>query len=283
MAQLRPSVLYTLLVLGGVLAGVGLIYGLFYDSEKFEGNRYENSYAEFTQSSLTEKQKSALTFLQSKGVEWAHFRFVEAIKNDDVASVTAFIDAGMPLNSNSILLEIALGPSANKKAMLSLLNKHYHIDLNALYRLPNYVSVFDQQLTAISAPYKQQKEEEYRTAMIKYKKNFFEWKRGLEKQENQLLSQCDNDACRGGRINDARLMFADSKPLEPTLDYISRERVNVSLLTIFAWQKDEPLITFMLEQGAELIPNKVFLTDAKLLYFMVDVQGSGSIISPKQK
>lgn len=64
MAQLRPSVLYTLLILGGILSGLMLIYGLFNDSEKFEGNRYENSYVEFDGRQLTQKEQRAVTVLK---------------------------------------------------------------------------------------------------------------------------------------------------------------------------------------------------------------------------
>jgi len=276
-AELRPSVLYALLVLGGVLAGMGLINVAFYDSEKLEGNRFENSYAQFDGVALTSKQKLAITSLQSEGVEWAHFKLVEAIKNNNVERVRAFINAGMELNSNSILLEVALSPSANKKAMLALLIKHYKLDLSALYRLPNYVTTFDKQFGSISAVYIEEKKEEYRVAMMAYKRSFVKWEQQLEAQKKRMLSGCTNDACRSGRINDASLLFADSKPVEPKLDYISKERVHVSLFTIFAWQKDQPLILFMQQQGAELIPNKVFLTDAKLIYFTVDANGVISV------
>jgi hypothetical protein len=283
MAELRPSVLYALLFLGGVLGGVGLIYGLFFDSEKFEGNRYENSYAQFDEAALTSKQKQAITSLQSQGIEWAHFRFIEAIKNDNKEQVQAFIDAGMPLNSNSILLEIALSPSTNKESMLTLLNKHYQLNLNALYRLPSYVTLFDKQFVSISGPYIREKEEEYRAAMMEYKRRFVKWEQQLETRKKQMLADCTNDACRSGRINDASLHYADSKPVEPILDYISNERVNVSLLTIFAWQKDQTLISFIQQQGEELIPNKLFLTDAKLIYFTVDANGDSSVVETSQQ
>ena len=281
MAQLRPSVLYSLLAIGGVLAGLVLIYGVFYDSEKFEGNRYKNSYAVFSDVTLTEKQKTAISTLQINGVEWAHFRFIEAIKANDLAVVRAFMDAGMPLNSNTVLLEIALGTSAEKKTMLALLRQRYELDLNALYRLPNYVSAFDEQLTAISEPYIQLKQEQHRLAMMEYKARFIEWEKALEEKKQKMLSACTNDACRSGRINDVRRLYANSQPQEPVLDYISRERVNVSLQTIFAWQKDQLLIAFIAEQSRELIPNKLFLTDAKLIYFTVDVNGNSSIINVK--
>jgi hypothetical protein len=68
-------------------------------------------------------------------------------------------------------------------------------------------------------------------------------------------------------------MFADTEPQEPVLSYISKERVKLSLLTVFVWQKDKPLIEFIQQQGGELIPNKLFLTDAKLIYFTVDAHG----------
>lgn len=283
MAQLRPSILYILLAFGGILFGLGLIYGLFYDSEKFEGNRYKNSYEVFSNATLTEKQKTAITALQEKGIEWAHFRFIEAIKVNDLDLVTAFIDAGMPLNSNTILLEIALSTSAeaDKKLMLALLQQHYQLDLNALYRLPNYVSAFDKQLAAIFAPYAQLKKEQYRLATMAYKKAFVEWEKKLEEKKQQVLKVCTNDACRSGRINDVRRMFADFQPQEPQLNYISIERVNVSLHTLFAWQKDLSLMSFIIAQERELIPNKLFLTDGKLIYFTVDVNGNSSIINTK--
>ncbi|ORU92283.1 MAG: hypothetical protein A6F70_02480 [Cycloclasticus sp. symbiont of Bathymodiolus heckerae] len=278
MAQLRPSVLYTLLIVGGILTGVGMIYGLFYDSEKMKSNRYENSYAEFSGAVLTDKQETALGLLKSQDVEWAHFRFIEAIKSDNMEQVGAFIDAGMPLNSNSILLEIALGKSAHKKRMLSLLNNHYHLDLYALYKLPNFVSKFDQQLAEISGPYIEQRKEDYRVALIVYKKEFVAWEQKLEAKKREMLSVCENDACRSGRINDVRRLFADSEPQEPRKDYIVKERVNVSLLTVFAWQKDQALLQFLQQQGAELIPNKLFLTDAKLIYFTVDAMGKSTVL-----
>ncbi|PCI22511.1 MAG: hypothetical protein COB62_01320 [Piscirickettsiaceae bacterium] len=278
MAQLRPSILYALLVLGGVLASTGLIYGIFYDSEKFDGNRYQHSYQQFSQALLTDKQKQAITLLQSKGVEWAHFRFIEAIKNDDTALVMAFIDAGMPLNSNSILLEIALGSSKNKKAMLVLLNRHYQLDFNALYRLPGYVSVFDRQLANISTAYIQQQKIKFRELMITYKKSHGAWEEKLANKKQQMLSVCKNDACRGGRINDVRRMFEASKPIEPVANYITKERAYVSLFTIAAWQKDSSLIKFIQQQGGELIANKLFLTDAKLIYFTIDKEGHALIV-----
>ncbi|PHS72791.1 MAG: hypothetical protein COB22_04220 [Cycloclasticus sp.] len=283
MAELRPSVLYALLVFGAILAGLGLIFGLFYDTEKLEGNRYLNSYAEFNGVTLTEKQKKAVSLLQNSDVEWAHFRFIEAIKNDDLSLVNAFIDADMPLNSNSILLEIALGKSLDKKTLLMLLRANYALNLDALYRLPNYVTEFDEQLSAVSKPYSEAKKEQYRLAMMEYKKKFIKWEEALEEKKQHLLRACSNDACRSGRINDARLLYEDSEPVEPKLDYIARERVYVSLFTIFVWQKDRLLIKFIQQQGAELMANKLFLTDAKLIYFMVDVEGNSTIINTKQQ
>jgi len=283
MANLRPSVLYTLLIIAGILAGVGLISGVFYDSEKFEGNRYENSYAEFNGKALSKKQQQAISLLKSKNIEWAHFRFIEAIKNDEMPQVKAFIDAGMPLNSETIFLEIALSPSNHKREMLTLLNEHYQLNLNALYKLPNFVSEFDSQLVGISSPYIQQQKAEFRHAMNAYKKSFLKWEQALETKKEAMLVVCDNDACRNGRINDVRRLFARSEPKEPKEDYIAKERVLVSLLTVFAWQKDQPLIQFMQQQGVELIPNKLFLTDGKLIYFTVDVKGNSTLVEKSQQ
>jgi len=278
MAQLRPSVLYTLLIIGGVLTGTGLIYGLFYDSEKMAGNRYENSYAEFKGVELTEKQGKAVQLLKAEDIEWAHFRFIEAIKDDNMVQVAAFIDAGMSLHSNSILLEIALGKSKEKIRMLTLLHDNYQLDFNALYKLPNFVSKFDEQLDSVSNPYIERRKEEYRAAVGAYKKKFRVWELELEARKREMLSVCDNDACRSGRINDVRRMFADSEPERPKEDYLVKERVNVSLLTVAAWQKDQGLLQFLQSNGAELIPNKLFLTDAKLIYFKVSSVGEVTIL-----
>ncbi|MBL4744212.1 MAG: hypothetical protein JKX87_06205 [Cycloclasticus sp.] len=280
MAELRPSVLYILLVIGGILAGAGLIKGVFYDSEKFEGNRYEDSYAQFRHATLTEKQKTAITLLKKEGIEWAHFRFIEAIKDNKPVKVQAFIDAGMPLNSDSILLEIALSSSINKVAMLALLVNHYDLDLGALYTLPKFVNQFDGQITEVSKPYTQHKKETYRQAMLAYKVAYEAWEQTLDAKKKEMLIACDNDACRGGRINDARLMLADSEPKEPKQDYITKDRVYISLLTVFAWQKDTELIEFMQQQVVTPIPNKLFLTDSKLIYFTVNARGESRVVSP---
>lgn len=282
MANLRPSVLYTLLTMAGILVGVGLVFGLFYDSEKFEGNRYENSYAEFNGKVLNKKQQQAVSLLKSKNIEWAHFRFIEAIKNDEVTQVKAFIDAGMPLNSESILLEIALSSSNHKREMLSLLNEHYQLNLNELYKLPSFVDEFDSQLAGISAPYFRQQKIEFRNAMNAYKKNHLIWEQALVAKKETMLDACDNEACRNGRINDARGLFARSEPKEPKADYIAKDRVFVSLLTVFAWQGDQSLIQFIRQHSAELMPNKLFLTDGKLLYFTVDVKGKSSLVEKSQ-
>jgi hypothetical protein len=138
--------------------------------------------------------------------------------------------------------------------------------------------VFDKQLAGISEPYIKEKKEEHRMAMMAYKKSFAKWKEKLEAKKKEMHRDCTNDACRSGRINDAILQFADSKPVKPSLDYISKEQVNVSLLTILAWQKDQSLISFIQQQGAELIPNKLFLTDTKLIYFMVDANGVIAVV-----
>ncbi len=74
MAELRPSILFSLLGVGGILLGLGLIYAVFYDSEKIEGNRYKNSYVEFDNNSLNEKQQQAISFLKGQGIEWANYR-----------------------------------------------------------------------------------------------------------------------------------------------------------------------------------------------------------------
>ena len=281
MAQLRPSVLYGALILGSVLAGFGLVFGLFYNSEKFEGNRYENSYEDVAKTELTAEQKTALTALQKKGIEWAPFRFIEAIKNDDVELVQLFINAGMPLNSNTILLEIALSASSSKKTMLALLVKHYHVDLNALYRLPNYVTQFDAELATIYSPYINERKEAFRLAMMVYKKEFVIWEQALDVKKQKMLKACTNDACRNGRINDVRRLYAESQPKKPELGYISKSRVFVSLLTIFRWQGDMELISYVEQDNAERIPNKMFLTDSKLIYFVVDASGNGAIIDVK--
>ncbi|OUR84972.1 hypothetical protein A9Q85_09085 [Cycloclasticus sp. 44_32_T64] len=282
MAQLRPSVLYVLLTIAGILTGVGLIYGLFYDTERFEGNRYENSYVEFNDSLLTATQQQAIAFLKSENVEWAHFRFIEAIKNDDVRQVQAFIDLGMPLNSDSILLEIALSESTHKKSMLGLLDERYQLNLNGLFTLPNIVSEFDPQLADISRPYIQQKKEAFRQATNEYDIKLVSWEQALANKKQAMLKGCDNDACRRGRLNDVRRLFASSKPSKPQEDYIVKERVKVSLFSVFAWQKDQALMRFMREQGAEVIPNKLFLTDGTLIYFKVDALGNNVIIERGQ-
>jgi len=281
LAQLRPSVLYGALILSGVLAASGLILGLFYNSEKFEGNRYENSYAEFANASLTVEQKKALSILQKKNIEWAPFRFIEAIKKGDVELAQVFIDAGMPLNSNTILLEIALSTATNKKKMLALLIKHYRLNLNALYRLPNYVTQFDEELTTIYSPYIDERKEAFRIAMMAYKKEFVTWERALEEKKQRMLGACTNAACRNGRINDARRLYAESQPIKPELGYISKSRVFVSLLTVFRWQGDTELISYVEQQSGERIPNKVFLTDSKLIYFVVEAGGNSAIIDIK--
>ncbi len=256
------------------MLGLALIYGVFYDSEKIAGNRYENSYAEFENVSLNETQQQAISYLKSQGIEWANFRFMAAIKNDDMPAVQAFITAGMPLNSTSIFLEIALGSSKNKKSMLVLLNQHYPSDLNALYKLPNYVSVFDEQLARVSKVYIDDKKEQSRLAMGVYKRRQVAWGKEQAIKKRERLVACQNDACRRGRINDVSRMFAATEPKEPKQDYISKERVNLSLLSVFAWQKDESLVQFIKQQGAELIPNKMFLTEGKRLYFTVDEMGA---------
>jgi RNase P protein component len=283
LAQLRTSVLFTLLILGSVLGGVGLIYGLFHDSEKLEGNRYENSYAGLESKTLTAKQLEAITLLKAKGIEWAHFRFIEALKNGDAIVAQAFAHAGMPLNSDTILLEIALSKVTDKKDMLALLREAYQVDFNALYKLPNYVSDFDDELASIAAPYIQQKEKAYRLAMAEYKKSFFRWEQELEAKKLQMLAVCTNDVCRNGQKKDVRHLFAESEPKEPTMDYIVKERVNVSLLTLFAWQKDHDLQHYISEKGAELIVNKLFLTDGKLLYFTVDKMGFNTLVGRDKK
>lgn len=282
MAQLRPSVLYVLLTIAGVLTGVGLIYGLFYDTERLEGNRYENSYVEFNDAVLTQKQQRAIRLLKSDNIEWAHFRFIEAIKSDDVPQVQAFIDLGMALNSDSILLEIALSESTHKQSMLGLLNQHYQLNLNGLFTLPNTVSEFDLQIADISGPYIQQKKEAFGQATNEYEIKRLNWEQALAAKKQTMLKACENDACREGRLNDARQLLARSKPSKPQEDYIVKERVKVSLFSVFAWQKDQTLMRFMWEQGAEIIPNKLFLTDGTLVYFTVDAQGNNVIVERGQ-
>ena len=278
MAQLRPSVVYGALIFAAALVGCGLVFGLFYNTVTFEGNRYENSYADIDKTTLTAEQKEALSALQKKNIEWAPFRFNEAIKNNEIELVQVFIAAGMPLNSDTILLDIALSASASKKSMLALLVKHYRLDLNALYRLPNYVTQFDAELATIYSPYIEERKEAFRLAMISYKKEFLIWEQALETKKQKMLSACTTDACRNGRINDVRRLYAESQPVKPKLDYISKSRVFVSLLTIFRWQGDMDLISFVEQQKGERIPNKMFLTDSKLIYFEVDVRGNSAII-----
>ena len=278
---MRPSVVYGALIFAAALLGCGLVFGLFYNTVKFEGNRYENSYADIDKATLTVEQKKALSILQKKNIEWAPFRFNEAIKNNDIELVQVFMDAGMPLNSDTILLEIALSASVNKKNMLALLVKQYHLDLNVLYRLPNYITQFDVELATIYSPYIDERKEVFRLAMIVYKKEFVIWEQALETKKQKMLSACTNDACRNGRINDVRRLYAETQPVKPELDYISKSRVFVSLLTIFRWQGDLELISYVEQQKGERIPNKMFLTDNKLIYFAVDVRGNSAIIDVK--
>jgi hypothetical protein len=48
--------------------------------------------------------------------------------------------------------------------------------------------------------------------------------------------------------------------------------------TVFAWKNDQPLIQFVHQKDMELIPNKLFLTDGKLLYFIVDTNGKVEVL-----
>jgi len=187
MAQLRPSVLYTLLTIGSITIGSLIIFGLFHDSQKLEGNRYENSYAEFNNVELTEKQHQALELLKNRNIEWAHFRFIEAIKNYDFPQVNAFIDAGMQLKSSSILLEVALSQSANKKDMLILLSQQYKLNFNALYHLPAYVSAFDEQLELVSKPYILKKQDEHEQAKRQFAIDFKSWEQQKKLKESDML------------------------------------------------------------------------------------------------
>ena len=282
MAQVRPSILYATLIIAAISIGVLMIYGLFSDSQKIEGDRYQNSYAQFDQVVLTAKQQRAIDTLKASGIEWAHFRFIEAIKANDMVRVHAFIDAGMALRSTSILLEIALSDSNNKKDMLSLLNQHYQLDLNGLYELPKYVSDFDEQLTKVSAPYLLEKQQKHEQAMRVYGREFSTWQQQKEQKKRQWLHDCTHDACRNGRVNEVEQLFASSEPKRPILNYVTKERVYLSLLTLFVWQNDQPLVTFIRQYATELIANKLFLTDAKLIYFTVDSKGRQVVVHPSQ-
>lgn len=173
-----------------------------------------------------------------------------------------------------------MSKSTDKEGMLTLLNQYFQLDFNALYQLPSYVSEFDDELASVSSSYIQNKKEEHRLAMSRYKRSVVVWEKALEKKKTEMLSVCTNDACRSGGINDVRRLFSVSKPVEPQESYIAKERVYVSLQTLFAWQKDALLLQFVKKNGAELIPNKLFLTDAMLIYFIVDKSGKNTVVKP---
>ncbi|ORU90649.1 MAG: hypothetical protein A6F71_06730 [Cycloclasticus sp. symbiont of Poecilosclerida sp. M] len=264
--------------LGAALLAITSGYYFLFNEEVYDSYRYVGSYTlPMKDAAGDEKKLSALTTLKAKGVEWAHYRLVEAIVAHDYPVIKLFLDSGMVLRSKGLIAEELIINPENWVALIEQLGMANKKDLSALFPVPKHLTALDATFKAIEMEYAKPHAKLFAEKYQKFRPIHEKWFNEMQAEMERMRTMCDGGTrCLALNLPIVRIEAEKSRPVAPVKDFIEWLHPHMGLLSIVTLLNNEETKRYLLKTGVTERLNKLEMSDHGMVTFRINSKGSVS-------
>jgi len=216
------------------------------------------------------KKLAALKALQSKGLEWAHYQLVNAIKAKNTEVIDLYIDAGMRLKSRPVIMEQLIESPASWVALVERLGWDSAEALSGTFPVPRHLNTLNEDFKKVENRYAVPHDVAFKNHYLGFQKTYDKWNLDKNTLIKEVQAMCGGNV--GCRTKSARGILAEyekSKPLAPKKDLILWQDANVTLVSAATLLGEASIVDYLNEKGAASRINQIIMSDRMEVIFEV--------------
>lgn len=250
-------------------------YYFLYNTEVYENRRFLDSFNQSIAAAQNEPKKlAALKALQKKGLEWAHYQFVDAIQTQDMEVVDLYVAAGMILKDKGSLIEQLVENPDNWVSLIERLGWGNKESLMGLFPVPRHVSVFDTDFKKIERSYVIPHDIAFKDHYLEFRKVHDQWLHEKNEELANVDVMCDgNTRCKIKNVPGIHVEYEKKKPFTPTKDLIVWQQPALSLMSAAILLKNEAVINYLQQKEVVSRVSKMTMSDRMIVVFEVSPEG----------
>ncbi|PCI22510.1 MAG: hypothetical protein COB62_01315 [Piscirickettsiaceae bacterium] len=261
--------------LAGALLAVLSTYYFIYNPEVYDNSRFVESFKLPIENAKNDPPKrEALIALQKKGLEWAHYQFVDAIKEQNTELVELYIDAGMALRNKGLIIGQM---TENPKAWIVLIERlgwGNREKLSGLFPVPRHLTKLDEVFKTIEKHYVVPHDVAFKNLYLEFKKIHDEWMHEKNLELANVDVMCEgNTRCKIKNVPGILTEYEKKRPVAPEKDLILWQHPHLSLMSAAILLGEKEIIDYLAKQNVTSRLNKMEMSDLTMVVFEVDKKG----------
>lgn len=250
-------------------------YYFLYNPEVYEDRRFLDSFNQPIAAAQNEPKKlAALIALQKKGLEWAHYQFVESIQGQDTEVVGLYADAGMVLKNQSVIIERLIEDPDSWIALVERIGWDSTASLSVLFPVPRYLNTLDDTFKKIQKNYVVPHDIAFKDHYLRFKKTHDRWLHEKNLELANVDVMCEGDTrCKIKNVPGIHIEYEKKKPLAPTKDLIVWQDPLLSLMSAAILLKRQDIIKYLRQKDVTSRISKITMSDRIVVTFEVSQDG----------
>jgi len=257
--------------LAGALLAVLTTYYFIYNPEVYENSRFIESFSQPLEAAKDdEKKTAALLTLQKKGLEWAHYQFVDAIQSQDIEVIGLYVDAGMVLKDRSAIVGQMMENPARWVALVERLGWDNQKSLSGLFDVPRHLDDMDSYFKIVELRYAIPHDVTFKDHYLRYKVVEDKWINAKQLEIEGVHKMCDGDTrCNAVNIPVIHIEYEKSKPIAPEKDLILWQEPQLTLMSAAILLDNQPAIDYLEQKNVVDRVNRMVMSDRIIVVFEV--------------
>jgi len=250
-------------------------YYFLYNTEVYENRRFLDSFNQSIVEAQDEPKKlAALKALQKKGLEWAHYQFVDSIQTQDLEVVDLYVAAGMVLKNKGSLIEQLVENPDNWVSLVERLGWGNKESLSGLFPVPRHLSAFDIDFEKIEQSYAIPHDIAFKDHYLEFRKIHDKWLNEKSLELANVDTMCDgNTRCKIKNVPGIHVEYEKKKPFTPTKDLIVWQKPQLSLMSAAILLKNEAAVNYLQQKEVVSRVSKMTMSDRMVVVFEVSPEG----------
>lgn len=267
--------------IAGLLVSTASIYYFIYNPEVYDNRRFVESFnVPIEAAQDNPKQLSALKTIQVKGLEWAHYQLVDAIKDGDQELAGLYIDAGMVLKNKAAIMERLIEAPDRWIALIERIGWNNEADLSGLFYVSHHVTTLDSFFEIVHEDYAEPHDMAFKNHYLKFKIILDKWlhEKNLELANVDVMCE-GNRRCKIMNVPGIHIEYEKKKPVAPLKDLIIWQDPNLTLMSVAILLKNQSVIDYLASKGVTSRINNMVMSDRMVVVF--EIQPNGDITYPE--
>ncbi|ORU92284.1 MAG: hypothetical protein A6F70_02485 [Cycloclasticus sp. symbiont of Bathymodiolus heckerae] len=256
-------------------------YFFLYNTEVYDNSRFIGSFNQpIAEAQQEPKKLAALKALQGKGLEWAHYQFVDAIQDQDAEVVGLYVDAGMVLKDRSAIMTRLIEAPESWITLVERLGWDNETRLSGLFPVPRHLDALDDPFNEIKERYIVPHDMAFKNHYLEFKKIHDKWQHEKELELANVEVMCEqNTRCKIKNTPGILVEYEKKKPIAPTKDLILWLHPNITLMSAAILLKRPGVVDYLEQKGVTSRANEMVMSDQVVVIF--EVSPTGDISYPE--